>query len=99
MNVKLVFAGRCPSKSVCIEQSRVSRQGIGQHESSVKQNDTLGIADRSRKRPKAPKKRRRGNGSPSIGLRVIYSTLIGPDRDKEVIFATLNDDPAVGKNG
>src|SRR4029453_4465655 len=41
MNVKLVLAGRSPGQSICIEQSRVSRQGISQHERSIEENETF----------------------------------------------------------
>src|SRR5262245_7013071 len=103
MDVELVFAGGCPGKSSCIEQSRVSGKCIGQHESSVEENDTLRIANSSWKGPKTTKKRRRSNERPGIGQRVIDGALIAPDCVKdsvgEVIFAALNDDPAVGKNG
>jgi len=103
VDVELVCAGRCPDESYCIEQSRVSGAAIGQHERSVEENDTLGIADRSRKAPKAAKKRRRSHERPSVGQRVIDGALICPDGVKdsvgEVIFAALDDDPAVRKNG
>src|SRR2546430_8991722 len=59
MDVELVFAGWRPGESCCVQQSRVSRTAIGQHERSVEENDTLGIANRSRKWAKAPKERRR----------------------------------------
>ena len=103
MNIELIFASPRPGESICIEQSRVSRQGIGQHESSVEENDTLSIADRSRKRPKASKKGRRSHERPSVDQRVIDGALICPDRVEdpvgEVIFAALDDDAAIGENG
>src|SRR5438874_4685408 len=103
MDVELVFAGRCPSESYWIEQSRVSGAAISQHERSVEENDTLGITDRSRKGAKAPKKRRRSHERPGVGHWVIDGALICPDRVKDsvgkVIFAALDDDPAVRKNG
>src|SRR5439155_22252732 len=103
MDVELVCAGRCPSESYWIEQSGVSGAAIGQHESSVEENDTLGVPDRSGKRPKAPKKRRRSYERPSVGHRIINRALISPDGVKasvgENVVAALDDDPAVGKNG
>src|SRR5438067_13482738 len=103
MDVELVFAGWRPGESCCVQQSRVSRTAIGQHERSVEENDTLGIANRSRKWAKAPKERRRSHKRRCVGQRTIDGALICPDCRKdsvgEGIFAALDSDPAMGKNG
>src|SRR5262249_30636135 len=76
IDVELVFASRCPSQSVCVEESCLVSAAIGLHERSVEENHTLGIADRSRERTKAREKRRRCHESPSVCQGVIDGALI-----------------------
>src|SRR5438874_12475199 len=103
MDFELFFSCLRPGESCFVQQSRVSRTAIGQHERSVEENDTLGIANRSRKWAKAPKERRRSHKRPCVGQWIIDGALICPDCMKdsvgEVIFAALDNDPAIGKNG
>jgi hypothetical protein len=87
VDVELAAASRSPGKSRGINSASCFEQQLDV--SAVKQNNALRVANRG---PAAWRRHRR----PSVGCRVVDSAQGGPDGSKEVIFSTLDDDPAVG---